>query len=244
MNVARVISRRLSTVGTIKYQKLYEHHIPLTNLQKVLLSVGSGVTAIIDPHRHDLVADFGETTGHLALKWMHKQMLANDEGRRVLKEKPRLRSDIVDYERLKSLPENTFGYQYSRFYTDNRVSPDTRKQVQFVDDAELAFVMQRYRELHDIVHTILNQPTTIKGEIIVKAFEAVQTGLPLCVLGGLLGPLKMNNRERVDFFSRDLAWAIRCGYETRFLMNIFFEERFEQDMSSLRSELNIKLPND
>uniref|UniRef100_A0A6G1S8P0 Ubiquinone biosynthesis protein COQ4 homolog, mitochondrial n=1 Tax=Aceria tosichella TaxID=561515 RepID=A0A6G1S8P0_9ACAR len=240
MIATRLLIRHMSTSAATG-NKLYEQHIPLTNLQKLLLSIGSGVTAIVDPYRHDLVADFGETTGHLALKWMHERMLADEEGRRILSEKPRLRSDTVDYERLKSLPENTFGYHYSRFYTDNRVSPDTRRQVQFVDDAELAFVMQRYRELHDVFHTILNQPTTIKGEFTVKAFEAVQTRLPLCILGGLLGPLKLRNRDCIEYITKDLPWALKCGKGSKFLMNVYFEERFDQDIEKLRSELKIEL---
>lgn len=242
MSASRILCRWLSSgTTTTTTSKLYDQHIPLTSLQKLILSIGSGVGALIDPYRHDLVADFGETTGHSALKWIRNQMLADDEGKRVLNEKPRLRSDRIDYERLRSLPENTFGYHYSKFYTDNKVSPDTRKQVHFVDDAELAYVMQRYRELHDIFHTILNQPTTIKGEIVVKAFEAVQTRLPLCILGGVLGPLKMDNLGRFEYLSKDLPWALECGRKSKFFMNVFFEERFEQDIASLRSELNVTL---
>lgn len=221
--------------------KLYDNHIPLTSLQKVLLAAGSSIAAIIDPHRHDLVADFGETTGHKALEWMHTKMSSSVEGRRVLEDKPRLRTDRLDYEALKGFPANTFGYHYSRFYTDNQVSPDTRKEVQFVDNAEYAYVMQRYRELHDIVHTLLAQPTTIKGEVIVKAFEAVQTRLPLCILGGLVGPLRLTGGERLEYFTHDLGWALRCAREAEFLMNIYFEERFEQNIEELRRELRIRL---
>lgn len=239
-HATRALTRNLSTEAFSSH-KLYDNHIPLTNLQKVLLAAGSSITAIIDPYRHDMVADFGETTGHQALNWMHSKMINNEEGREVLKEKPRLKSDRLNYERLKELPENTFGYHYSRFYSDNRVSPDTRKEVQFVDDAELAYVMQRYRELHDIVHTILNQPTTINGEVIVKAFEGIQTRLPLCILGGLVGPLRLSNQEKLEYFSRDLIWAVRCARNASFLMNIHFEKRFEQDIEELRRELNIKL---
>lgn len=243
----RTFVRRLATEASHHHhqqqhqEKLYHSHIQLTSFQKLLLAAGSSITAIIDPHRHDMVADFGETTGHRALEWIHSQMQQSDEGRRVLEDKPRLRSNIVDYEKLKSLPENTFGYHYSRFYTDNQVSPDTRKEVQFVDDASLAYVMQRYRELHDIVHTILRQPTTIKGEVIVKAFEGVQTRLPLCILGAAFGPLRLSNQERLEYFSKDLSWALRCGREARLLMNVYFEERFEQDIEELRREFNIIL---
>lgn len=34
----------------------------------------------------------------------------------------------------------------------------------FVDDEELAYVIQRYREVHDLMHTLLGMPTTILGE--------------------------------------------------------------------------------
>ena len=32
-------------------------------------------------------------------------------------------------------------------------------QVRYVDDPELAYVMQRYREIHDFVHALLDQKT-------------------------------------------------------------------------------------
>lgn len=222
-------------------QKLYEDHIPLSGPQKLALAVGSGIIGIVDPYRHDLVADFGETTGHQALKCMHNRMSKDSEGRQILRDKPRLHTSVVDYDRLANLPQNTLGYHYARFYTDNGVSPDTRKRVQFVDDADLAYVMQRYRELHDIVHTILSQPTTIRGEIIIKAFEGVQTGLPLCILGSLLGPVKLSGAELMEYIRRDLPWAARSARESTFLMNVYFEKRFEQDIDDLRRELNIRL---
>lgn len=222
-------------------QKLYDSHIPLTNLQKLLLAAGSSLTAIIDPYRHDLVADFGETTGHGALRWMHNKMMSSEEGRLVLEDRPRLHSKIIDYDKLANLPENTFGHHYSQFYVKNKVSPDTRKEVQFVDDANLAYVMQRYRELHDIMHTILDQPTTIRGEVIVKAFEGVQTRLPLCILGGLVGPLRLSFDEKLNYFRHDLGWAIRTARDCDFLMSIYFEKRFDQDIEDLRRELKIKL---
>ncbi len=38
--------------------------------------------------------------------------------------------------------------------------------VRFVDDVELAYVMQRYREVHDLVHTILDMPINMLGNIV------------------------------------------------------------------------------
>lgn len=44
------------------------------------------------------------------------------------------------------------------------VTPDSRADVKFVDDEELAYVMQRYREVHDLLHTLLGMPTNMLGQ--------------------------------------------------------------------------------
>ncbi len=69
--------------------------------------------------------------------------------------------------------------------------PDDRYPVQFVDEMPLAYVMQRYREVHDLFHTLLGMPTNMLGEIVVKWVEGIQLGLPLGILGGLVGPIRL-----------------------------------------------------
>lgn len=65
--------------------------------------------------------------------------------------------------------------------------------MKFVDDPELAFVMQRYRELHDFWHVIFGLPPTVFGEICLKYVELVQTGLPVTALSGFVGPLRLTS---------------------------------------------------
>ena len=38
----------------------------------------------------------------------------------------------------------------------------------------------------------LSLSLSVYGEIVVKQYEAVQTGLPLCVLGGLVAPATLS----------------------------------------------------
>lgn len=71
------------------------------------------------------------------------------------------------------------------------VTPDSRMEVRFMDDPELAFVMTRYRESHDLVHTILGMPTNMLGEVSVKWFEALNTRLPMCYGGAVFGALRL-----------------------------------------------------
>jgi len=75
-----------------------------------------------------------------------------------------------------------------------RASPDERPPVQFVDDVELAYIMRRYREIHDLVHVVLGQPTNMLGEVTVKMFEGLQTGLFMCTTGGILGAVRLGRR--------------------------------------------------
>lgn len=43
--------------------------------------------------------------------------------------------------------------------------------VRFVDDFELAYVIQRYREIHDLVHTLLDMPINMLGNCSFLAFN-------------------------------------------------------------------------
>lgn len=74
------------------------------------------------------------------------------------------------------------------------MSPDTRPAVRFVEDTELAYVMQRYRETHDIYHALLLMPTTMLGEVTVKWVEALQLRLPMCLSGAIFGAFRLRPR--------------------------------------------------
>lgn len=224
------------------YDGLYPGHIPTTALQKALLAVGSGVAALQNPYRHDMVAVLGETTGHLALIKLRDRMRNDPEGYVILTERPRIRLSTLSLTEMASLPDGSFGREYLRFLEDNDVTPDSRADVKFVDNEELAYVMQRYREVHDLMHTLLGMPTNMLGEVAVKWFEAAQTGLPMCALGAVLGPLRLNASRLQSLFTSLGPWALQNGRRARCVLNIFYERRWEQSLEDLRQELNIEPP--
>merc|ERR1719295_1089655 len=102
-----------------------------------------------------MVATLGETTGHRAHLRMWDAMNSTEEGRRILAQRPRINTSTLDMDLLDSAPPNTLGAAYMGFLRDNDVTPDSRCQVQFIEDEELRYVMQRYREVHDLFHTVL-----------------------------------------------------------------------------------------
>ncbi|NWW35276.1 COQ4 protein, partial [Horornis vulcanius] len=158
------------------------------------------------------------------------------------RERPRIRLSTLDMARLQGLPDGSLGREYVRFLEDNKVSPDTRMPPKFVDDEELAYVIQRYREVHDLMHTLLGMPTNMLGEVVVKWFEAIQTGLPMCVLGAAFGPVRLSTRKLQVLATELVPWAIRSGLNASCVLNVYYEQRWEQPVESLREELGIFPP--
>ena len=89
-------------------------------------------------------------------------------GLEILKDRPRVTEETMDLSHLSTLPTNTFGYHYYRFMHDNGLSAQ-RATTKFVEDEELAYVMTRYRENHDFLHTLT-------GELVVSTEQRVSCG--------------------------------------------------------------------
>lgn len=73
-----------------------------------------------------MVAILGETTGACALRSMHQRMQGNAEGRRILRERPRINTRTVDPLLLEQYPQETFGWNYYKFMADRGFVSDDR----------------------------------------------------------------------------------------------------------------------
>ncbi|XP_069119399.1 ubiquinone biosynthesis protein COQ4 homolog, mitochondrial-like isoform X2 [Argopecten irradians] len=220
----------------------YPGHIPTTTFQKVLLTVGSAAMCLYNPSRDDMVATLGEVSGALAIRKMKEKMEEDPVGRLILEEQPVINTDTVSIEYLGSLPEGTFGKEYWKFLSKNGFSPDSRLPIQFVDDPDLMYVMLRYRQTHDLYHAVLGMKPNMLGEVAVKWVEAFQTGLPMCALGAVFGPLRLGPVHQKRHLETYLPWAIRTGRDAKFLMAVYWEKEWEKDLDQLRTELNIEPP--
>mmetsp|Transcript_66628 Transcript_66628/g.152677 ORF Transcript_66628/g.152677 Transcript_66628/m.152677 type:complete len:153 (-) Transcript_66628:38-496(-) len=131
----------------------------------------------------------------------------------------------------------TFGRAYYDFMASHGFRPEERPTVRFVDDPELAYIMLRYREIHDYLHVLTGLGTTVEGEIVQKWIELVQTGLPVCALSATFGPAKLTSEERTRLLGEWLPWAIRTGVQVPFVMNIYFEDHFDEPLEEMRRRL-------
>ncbi|TFK27457.1 ubiquinone biosynthesis protein COQ4, mitochondrial [Coprinopsis marcescibilis] len=217
----------------------YEGHIPLNWFENALLTAGAAIVSISDPKRGDMVAALGETTAGPTVSWLRDHMLASTEGRQILKERPRINTSTVDMDKLAQLPDGTFGKAYITWLERCGVTPDTREPVHYIDDPELAYVMQRYRECHDFYHCICNMPVNVESELAIKYFEFANLGLPMTGLAALFGPLRLTGPKRERLFSEAVPWALKCGSSARSLITVYWEKRWEQNIEDMKKELGI-----
>ncbi|CCK68131.1 ubiquinone biosynthesis protein COQ4 KNAG_0A04590 [Huiozyma naganishii CBS 8797] len=238
--------RRLRTLrDTRPSPPNYPGHIPLHTSEKLLMFLVSGVRAFFHPENGINIVQLGEASAFpVFLESLKNTMLSDTTGRRILRDKPDVKEDILKMETLEKLPKNTFGYVFYQWCRRQKVTPDTRAQVQYVDDPVHAFVFKRFRQCHDFYHALNNAPIVIEGEITIKALEAANMGVPMAALGALLAPLRLKPVQRKRLYEIYLPWAVRSGLSCKPLINVYWEEQLMRDVGELRAELGIYPPPD
>ncbi|RAL10565.1 ubiquinone biosynthesis protein COQ4, partial [Aspergillus homomorphus CBS 101889] len=222
----------------------YPGHVPLTFVERGALAVGSAFGALINPRRADLIATCGEATATPYFIYrLRDAMLSDRTGRQILRDRPRITSQTLQLPYLRTLPENTVGRTYATWLDREGVSPDTRDNVQYIDDPECAYVMQRYRECHDFYHAVTGLPIFVEGELALKAFEFLNTLIPMTGLS-LFASVRLKPAERERLFKIYLPWAVRSGLKSKELINVYWEKILEKDVGELREELGIERPPD
>ena len=211
----------------------YPTHIPLKPCEKGILAIGSGIVSLINPRRGDMIATLGEVTAGSSLKCLRDEMLQTPTGRRILKIKPRITSTSIDLSQKFCI--NSVGAVYTDWLKRMKVSPDTRLPVRYIDDEELAYVLQRYRECHDFYHCLLNQPINLRGETLVKIFEWEALGLPMTGLGSIGGSLGILMRGKSKINLGQIKAAREAGKRAKGkLLSIYWEEEINTCMDAVR----------
>lgn len=233
-------------IGICKHQmsvRNYPTHIPLRLVDRVLMTVACGWGATFHPENNNYITGIGEITAYEpVLNNIRNQMLSDSVGRKILRERPRITSTSLNLEYLAALPSNTVGNTYYRWLEKEAVSPDTREPVHYIDDEELAYIFQRYRECHDFHHAVVGLPIVLEGEIAIKAFEFANFGIPFAGVGALLSPWKLSKKQRARLLNVYYPWCFSNGLNCKPLINIYWENILDKDIQELRNEINLEDP--
>ncbi|KAJ8907997.1 hypothetical protein NDN08_008098 [Rhodosorus marinus] len=218
----------------------YHQYQPLSQLGRASVAIGSALLAVRNPARGDLVAALGETTGSAALQRLLRRMEASAEGSLLLKERAIISSETVSPKRLKrECPEGTFGAAYADFMLKRNFSPDDRSIVRFVESEDLAYVMLRYRQVHDFWHVLVDLPPSILGELALKWFEWAHTGLPSTLLSASFASFRLSTPQQLHLANDLTPWALDAGAKCANLLSVHYETLFGKDLDELRGDLKL-----
>jgi ubiquinone biosynthesis protein COQ4 len=99
---------------------------------------------------------------------------------------------------------------------------------------DLAYIYQRYKEIHDFLHVLLSRGPSVYEEIEVKWFEFQQLELASAALASIVGPLRLTWSGKVDILTKAGPEMIMRANNARFCMNIYYEKYFEKDIKEVQ----------
>jgi ubiquinone biosynthesis protein COQ4 len=191
-----------------------------------------------DPGRLDVVLVLAQTVNLPALGRALERLELDDDGRRLLAERPRIDRTTVDFDALERLPDGTLGREYVRFLRDNGITPEPFEQAPEVGDDRAAYVMLRLRQSHDLWHVITGYAPDVRGEILLQGFTYAQTHAPSALVIAAFGWLRYGLFGSAGpRLLTALVRAYRRGRAARTFPTFRWEDEWATPVAELRDRL-------
>ena len=148
------------------------------------------------------------------------------------------------------MPEGSLGRTYCAFAEDNGLFPESlAHEVRvaredsggFVPNAtpEVAYLHDRYRDLHDVWHVVTGYGTDMAGEMAIVNFQAAQVGYRAMTISSWLQLVLIVARSgRFDLFATALR-ARRRARHTQYLLAADWERLLPMPLEDVRRELEL-----
>jgi len=208
------------------------------SLLKDLYRVGLAVVRVLgDSTKTHEIHRVEEITGRPRLRGVLAELRQTVEGQRLLDERPELSSELVDYDHLRTLPEDTLGGAYVRHLDDNGLSADYQAAAtRHVDDPDLAYVMRRFRQTHDVWHALLGIGITGHEEVLAHWFSYGQLRLPVSAMIMVLGTMKhIVLEKRWGALRHSALEAYRSGRDAAPLIGVQWEDLWGEPLDRVRA---------
>ena len=164
-----------------------------------------------------------------------------DEGRALLRDRPRLSSATVDLDALRSLPAGTLGREWTDHLARNGLDVDALTVPVRAGATDVEnWLLERVRQTHDIWHTLLGLGTAPHEEVLVHAFQWPQLHMPYSWLVMAFGtPKHFVLERRWTDLRRRLPAALRAGRRARPLLPVYWERHWSRPIDAVRAELGV-----
>ena len=204
--------------------------------------VGQAVVRVLgDSTKTHEIHRVEEITGRPRYRRLLEQFSASPEGQRLLRERPELSSDHVDYDALRKLPRDTLGGAYVHHLDAHNLSADYQAAAtRHVDDPDMAYLMRRFRQTHDVWHALLGLGVEGHEEVLIHWFTYGQLQLPVSALIMLFGTMKhIVLEKRWGALRHSALEAYRAGKEAAPLLAVIWEDQWEDPIDAVRSRYHV-----
>lgn len=210
--------------------------------QELFIVTRAVVRTMRDSEQTQEIHKTEEITGRGRFKKIREACFDGDEGRDLLRDRPELCSAEVDYAWLASLPEGTLGRAYSNHLVDNGLSADYQAAAtRYVADPEMAYLMRRFRQTHDVWHALIGLGTHGHEETIIHAFSWGQLRLPVSAMVIVGGTLKhIVGEQRWGALRHALREAYENGCAAAPLLPVYWERHWERPLAEVRASYRIR----
>lgn len=208
-------------------------------ISKLILPAAAALGAMAQPERAELVGITSETIGVWKYKRLVSQLRSREGAQDLLNRCPKLSQESLV--RARACSPGTLGCAYAKFMDSRHFQPRDRPPVRLIYDKHSWIAATRVREVHDILHVLFACPTTLRGELALKAIEYVQYGIPAHWASAYFASSRLSDAERSFFKSHVLPWAVRAGSKATNLLEIHYEAHFEAPILDLRKKWNIEI---
>jgi len=171
----------------------------------------------------------------------YRHVLAELAGTEIMDVRPELSTDHVDYDALRRLPDSTLGGAYVRHLDRNKITADYQAAAtRHVDDPDMAYLMRRFRQTHDVWHALLGLGIAGHEEVIIHWFSWGQLRLPVSALIMVFGTMKHLVLERRWGALRHSALeAYRTGRDAAPLLGVYWEHMWADPIEDVRARFGL-----
>jgi ubiquinone biosynthesis protein COQ4 len=200
------------------------------------------VRVLRDSERTEEIHLVEEVTGRARYRSFFALMRDDPEIKDLLHDRPELSSEHLDFDALRALPAHTLGHCYVRHLDTHGLAADSQATVtRHESDPDIAYLMRRFRQTHDVWHTLLELGTQGHEEVIIHAFSWGQLRLPVSALVVFFGTFKHIVLERRwQALRRGLIEAYRIGRDAAPLLPVYWERMWDEPIEQVRERYHLR----